>query len=160
MEVNYSVKKVSPFSFRKLAQVERLLYEAGRYLAEKEGLHHWDNSHFKTAMIVCLCVLKYKVFLVYDGSNPVATIQTKESGDHFFAQKLAVRTDRFGHGTGSFCMRFVERQAKECGYRSIRHVVYDKNEKAIEFHKSQGYAVVGKTETLKYKELIMEKVLQ
>ena len=154
---NYAVKRVSPFSIRHLMQVEGILYKCGKNMAEKDDLHHWDNAHIKNAIIVCLCVLKNKIYLVFDGTTPIATYQTKVIGDKFRFQKLATAPNYSGRGIGSFCMSEIELQASNSGCKSVYCEVYDKSIRAINFYKLKGYVVVGKEETLKYTEVIMEK---
>ncbi len=159
MSENYAVKQVLPFSIRRLIQVENILFKCGKNMAEKENLHHWDNAHIKNALIVCLCALKNKVYLVFEGTTPIATYQTKVICDKIRFQKLATIPDYSGRGIGSFCMSEIERQASNCGCKSVCCEVYDKSTHAINFYKHKGYVVVGKEETLKYTELIMEKAL-
>ena len=159
MPENYAVKQISPFSIHRLMQVENILFKCGKNMAEEQNLHHWDNSHIKNAVIVCLCALKNKIYLVFDDVTPIATYQTKVIGDNFRFQKLATTPDFSGRGIGSFCMREIERQASNSGCKSVCCEVYDKSTHAINFYKHKGYVVVGKEETLKYTELIMEKAL-
>lgn len=159
MPENYAVKQISPFSIHRLLQVENILFKCGKDMAEKDDLHHWDNVHIKNALIVCLCALKNKIYLVFNESTPVATYQTKVIGDKLRFQKLATAPDFSGCGIGSFCMHEIEHQAIKCECKSVFCEVYDKSTHAINFYKHKGYVVVGKEETLKYTELIMEKAL-
>jgi len=159
MNHNCSLVSVSAFSFSRLVQVERILYECGKNMAENEGLHHWDNSHLKNAFIMCLCLFRNEVFLVLDDGNPAATFQTKVTGDKMTFSKFAVRPDSSMRGIGSFCMHAIEQMAVNEGCRSVCCEVYDKSSKALAFYEHKGYKTVGRKSTVKYIELILEKVL-
>lgn len=160
MSGNYEVKQISPFSIHRLIQVENILFRCGKNMAEKENLHHWNNAHIKNVLIVCLCALKNKIYLVLDGTTPIATYQTKVLGDKLRFQKLATMPVFSGRGIGSFCLCKIECQAVDCGCKYVRCEVYDKSSHAIDFYKHRGYVVAGKVLTLKYTELIMEKALK
>lgn len=159
MDEKYTVRQIFPFSVRGLIQIERLLYECGKNMAEMDDLHHWDNSHFKNALIVCLCALKNKLYLVFDGSTPVATFQTKIIKEKLRFQKLATKPKMCKRGIGTFCMIEIESYAQKHGCVAVYCEVYDKSLRAKEFYLHRGYSVIGKEDTLKYSELIMEKVL-
>jgi len=160
MTKKYSVKQVSIFTVSRLLEVERILYASGKHMAAREGLHHWDNSHFKTLIIVILCMLKNKVFIVYEDKNAVATFQTQITGDILVPEKLAIFPACLGRGLGSFCWERIEREAKAAGCRLVRSYVYEKNKNAVLFHTHKGYSIVGKKKTLKYTELKMERILE
>ena len=51
-----------------LLKVSDILYKCGKNMAQKYDLHHWDNSRFKTWIIVALCALKNNIYLLY-GEN-------------------------------------------------------------------------------------------
>lgn len=157
---NYSVKQVTVFTVGRLMDVERILYASGKHIAENEGLHHWDNSRLKTFVIVVLCVLKNKVYLVFDGKKAVATFQTQIKEGVLIPQKLAIIPSLIGCGLGSFCWQRIEQEAANRGCKAIRSYVYDKNKNAISFHTHKGYRIVGETKTLKYTEIIMERTLE
>ncbi len=153
------VKQISPLSVRCLLQVENILYKCGKNMAKKDNLHHWDNAHIKNILIVFLCAVKNKIYLVFDGNVPIATFQTKMIAGKLRFQKLATVPDLSGRGVGSFCMREIERQAANYGCKAVYCEVYDKSTHAVDFYTHKGYTAIGKEETLKYTELIMEKVL-
>lgn len=160
MTGRYSVKQVSVFTVRRIIEVERILYASGKYMAASEGLHHWDNSHFKTLFIIFLCLLKNKVFLVFEGKRAMATFQTQVKENILTFEKFAVYPTCIGKGFGSFCWQKIEQQAGNRGCRAIRSYVYDKNKKAISFYAHKGCRVVGEKKTLKYTELIIERTLE
>ena len=153
----YSIVRVSPFSVRRLIQVERILYSCGKDMAEKEGLYHWDNPHFKNILILILCALKNRIHLIYNSSTPVATFQTRTLGDSLYFYKLATVPSLSNKGIGTYCLDEIERQASVSGCKSSCCEVYNKSIHAIEFYKHRGYSVVVEKKTLKYTELILEK---
>ncbi len=156
----YTVRKVHFFQLFSLHKVSVILIRCGRDMAKKYGLQHWNNSYIKNAIVVALCALKNKIYLVYDeNKQAVATFQTKREGDSLRFQKLGTDPDLAGKGIGSFCMQTIEDMARHLGCRRVCLDVYDKSEHAKGFYEHRGYTVCGKTETLKYTELQMEKVL-
>lgn len=159
MAENCSVVRVSVFSFSRLVQVERILYESGKNMAKNEGLHHWDNSHFKNALILCLCILRHKVYLVLDEKIPAATFQTKVTADKMKFSKFAVKPNCSKHGIGSFCIHAIEQLAVNESCKFICCEVYDQSSKTLAFYEHRGFMTVGKKTTMKYIELILEKVL-
>lgn len=154
----YSIRKLSKCNIAGLAKVSGILYECGKDMAKKYDLHHWDNSHIKNHIIVALCALKNDVYLVYKGKTPVATFQTKKTGQgQFCFKKLATSPEFAGEGIGTWCLTTIENLAKEKGCAEVVCEVYDKSEHAKGFYEHRGYTVCGETDTLKYKELKMRK---
>lgn len=125
-------------------------------MAKKYDLHHWDNFRIKNHIIVAWCALKNDIYLVYKGIEPVATFQTRKTGNSCSFQKLAT-APKFSGGIGTYCMKEIERLAKEYRSKEITCEVYDKCEHAKSFYEHRGYTVCGEIETLKYKELKMRK---
>lgn len=155
----YSIRRLNKFNILGLKKVSDILYECGKDMAKKYNLHHWDNSHIKNHIIVALCALKNDIYLVYRGKTPVATFQTRKTGQTFLFQKLATAPEFSGGGTGSYCLMEIEHLAKEDGCREVVCEVYDKSEHAKSFYEHRGYTVYGTTGTLKYKEFKMRKEL-
>ena len=58
-------------------------------MAKKYDLHHWHNFRIKNHIIVAWCALKNDIYLVYKGIEPVATFQTRKTGNSCSFQKLA-----------------------------------------------------------------------
>ena len=127
-------------------------------MASKYDLHHWDNFYLKTLAIVCICWLKNNIYLVSNGSNKIATFQTRKDGDVLKFFKLATVPDCMGKGIGSFCLKEIENIALSLGCKEVSCDVYDKSEHALNFYLHKGYTVCGTKETLKYKELELKKV--
>lgn len=155
----YSVHRLKIRSVTELFKVADILYKCGKDMAEKYDLHHWDNSHIKNLIIVVLCAMKNQIYLVSDKKTPVATFQTSKTGKSFLFQKLATVPDFSGGGIGSYCLTEIERLAKEHGCTEVICEVYDKSERAKSFYEHRGYTTYGATETLKYRELKLRKVL-
>lgn len=153
----YSVCKLKKWNISELLKVSDILYKCGKDMAMKYDLHHWDNSHFKSFIIVVLCALRNNIYLIYDNKIPVATFQTKKNSHSFSFQKLATLPDFAGGGVGTFCLNEIERLAKLEDCQEIICEVYDKSEHAKKFYERRGYLVYGATETLKYKELKLKK---
>lgn len=155
----YSVQKICILDLFKLKKVSDILYECGKDMAEKYGLHHWDNSLIKNWLIVAMCALNNDIYLVYLSQKPVATFQIKKTKTAFMFQKLATSPSLSGQGIGSFCIEEIERLAREGGYAEVRCEVYDKSEHAKNFYEHRGYTIYGTTKTLKYGELKLRKEL-
>lgn len=155
----YSVVRVRLWNIAGLLKVSHILYECGKDMAKRYGLHHWDNSHFKNWIIVALCVLKNNVYLVRDNKTPIATFQTRRVDRSYLFQKLATSPSFSGKGVGSFCLAQIERMGLDEGCKEIICEVYDKSEHAKAFYEHKGYSVYGTTDTLKYQELKLKKEL-
>ena len=156
----YIAKKIAFWNVLGLYRVSAILHQAGKDMAKKYDLHHWDNSQFKNAIILLLCLLKNKIYLVYDQNNQaVATFQVKKQNDSFRFQKLATLPSFAGKGVGSYCLHTIEEMAKDVGCEWVALEVYDKSRHAIAFYRNRGYTVCGETSTLKYTELKMRKKL-
>ena len=93
--------------------VVRILHACGKDMGKTYGLHHWDNSWFKTILIVVLCSLKNKVYVVEDRSKAVATYQTKAEHEILYFEKLAVLPSENGKGIGTLCMSLIEEEARK-----------------------------------------------
>lgn len=155
----YTLTKVGLFDVARLNKVASILNACGKDMARKLGLRHWDNSYLKTFIIVGLCALKNQIFLLYDGSRPVATFMTRICKDGLHFQKLATAPSESGRGVGSFCMEKIEEIAKESGLQKVAMDVYEASKHAIAFYEHRGYRSAGVTNTLKYREIKMEKSL-
>ena len=155
----YSIKKIRLFNLSGILKVSDILYKCGKDMAEKNDLHHWDNSHFKNLMIVILCALKNDIYLVFDNEKAVATFQTRKVSQSYLFQKLATSPEFSGAGIGTFCLNEIEKMGREKNCSEIICEVYDKSEHAKAFYEHKGYVIYGTTETLKYKELKLKKEL-
>lgn len=155
----YSVHKINILNILGLMKVSNILYECGKNMAKRYGLHHWDNSHGKNLLIVALCAMKNDIYLVYKEKTPVATFQTRKLGQSFLFSKLAVSPAYAGMGIGSYCLTQIECFAKETRCKDVICEVYDKSENAKKFYRHRGYVIYGTTKTLKYMELKLRKEL-
>lgn len=153
----YKLMKIGKLDISKLNAVAFILNTCGKDMAKKYNLHHWDNPLIKTLMIVGLCDLKNEIYLLYDGNKPVATFMTKRNQDELHFEKLATLPSESGKGIGSYCMSKIEELAKDAGCKKVVMEVYEPSQHAISFYEHKGYTVVGMTDTLKYKEVKMEK---
>ena len=159
MDRELKIIRVHLHQMKKAFTVAKILNRCGKDMSNKYGLHHWDNPMIKSCVIVFLCLLKNQIYLVLDAGTPVATFQIKELNDALFFEKLAVVPNVSGKGYGSYCMKLIEKRAIKVGLKKVRMEVYDQSEHAIEFYKHKGYSQVGETGTLKYTDLVMEKVV-
>lgn len=153
----YTLKKVGKLDIPKLNAVAQILNACGKDMAKKYDLHHWNNPYIKTLIIVALCDLKNTIYLIYDGTKPVATFMTKRNGDALHFEKLGTLPSESGKGIGSFCMKKIEELAKEADCKKVVMEVYEPSQHAISFYEHKGYVTVGLTDTLKYREVKMEK---
>ena len=64
----YSVRKLKKYDAAGLIKVSDILYKCGKDMAEKYGLHHWDNSKLKnTAVVAQYPALSWHRLLLYGG---------------------------------------------------------------------------------------------
>ncbi len=144
-----------------LFRVEKILYRCGKDMAQKYGLKHWDNSHIKNILILVLCVMKNRIYLVTDEQRRVvATFQTKRAGDTLYFLKLATDPAFSGKGIGTFCIQTIEKMSVNAGCSKVCCEVYDQSIHAIRFYENRGYTVCGSDKTLKYTQLRMERQLR
>lgn len=155
----YNLIKVCKLDFNKLNEVATILNACGKDMAKKYDLHHWDNPYIKTLIIVGLCNLKNDIYLLYEEDKPIATFMTKVNRESLHFEKLGTLTAKSGKGIGSICLEHIERIAFEKGCKSVAMEVYSPSKYAISFYEHRGYETVGVTDTLKYKEVKMEKGL-
>ena len=156
----FKVSRIKAFDISNLFRVSDILWRCGKDMAQKYDLHHWDNSRFKSFVIVCLGVLKNRLYLVFDAQNQaVATFQIKKNNSDIHFEKLATLPQYAGKGVGSFCMEYIEKIAKEYGCNTVSMEVYANSKHAIEFYEHRGYEISGSVETLKYTEYKMQKKL-
>lgn len=147
-------------SLKDLMAVTNILYECGKDMATKYDLHHWDNAYLKTAVIVLVCLLKNKVWVIEDQEMILATYQTKTEAPKLFFEKLAVQPKSSNRGIGSFCLEKIEEEALQSGCSKVVMDVYSKSKHAIQFYFKHGYSKTGDEKTLKYHIIRMEKELQ
>lgn len=155
----FTVKKLKNLDVCGIFKVAQILQKCGKDMAHKSDLHHWDNLYLKTLAIVAYGSLKNDVYLVLSDNKPIATFQIRKVGPSVIFQKLATLPDYSGKGIGTFCLSEIEKIAKNSSSNKIICEVYDKSENAISFYLKRGFKVCGEKETLKYKELKMEKEL-
>ena len=153
----YSVNQVSIFNIKDLMSICRTLYLAGKDMSARYNLNHWNNSYFKEWIIVILCVLKNRLYLVNLDKLPVATFQLKKIGSAMRFEKLATNPQYMNKGIGRYCLEAMEQIAKSEGCTNLLCEVYGKSEHAKAFYKNNGFTVFGETKTLKYTEVKMKK---
>lgn len=144
----------------KMREVAKILNLCGKDMATKYDLHHWDNSMIKSIAIALFCSLKNKVFLLCKDGVAVATFMIRIDGNSLHFEKLGTLPKESGKGIGTICLDMIENIAKEKGLSKVKLEVYEPSKNAIEFYAHRGFVVVGKTETLKFHELIMEKIIE
>ncbi len=153
----YKIKKVAWFNIPQLAKVASILNACGKDMANKYDLHHWDNPYVKTFVIVGLCVIKNEVFLLSNEDKAIATFQIKVKNGILHFEKLGTHPSEAGRGIGSLCMKKIEDIALKRGCKKVTMEVYEPSKHAISFYENKGYRHVGTVDTLKYKEIKMEK---
>lgn len=157
---HYFIKKVGHFNLLSIYRVSQILVSCGKDMAQKFNLHHWNNSIFKTFLIVCYLSLKNDIWLVIDERRQsVATFQTKKTSQGLHFGKLATSPQSAGKGIGSFCMLTIEKIAIELDCNVVYMEVYDKSQHAIDFYLHRGYIQCGVVNSLKYKEYVLQKQL-
>lgn len=129
----------------------------------KHGLEHWipvyQNERIKEdidnkQVYVVECNNKIVGnFILTDKINSL----WKTDNNAIYLSKLAVIPRYSGKGIGKSCMKFIEENAKNQGYRNVRFDVYDKSVNTIAFYKKLDYVVVDTANTRRFKVLLMEK---
>ena len=127
---------------RDILAVTNILRTCGKDMAKKYDLHHWDNPWIKTLLIVMICLIKNKVYVV-KAKKIVATYQTKITEDNLYFEKLAVKPEESGKGIGSFCLKQIENEGRKIGCMKVRADVYSKSQHAIQFYQKHGYRRTG-----------------
>ena len=155
----YKIKSAGLFDIPKMLKVTDILYKCGKDMARRYDLHHWDNPKLKSFLIAEYCSLRNRVYIVYEGNIPVATFQVRMSETTLHFEKLATSPDHAGKGIGSLCLKAIDKIALKNKCNKITMEVYAPSRHALDFYLHRGYIVVGETNTLKYKELKMEKYL-
>ncbi len=153
----YTLKKVGRLDIIRLNKVASILNACGKDMAIKYDLHHWDNPYLKSFVIVGLCALKNNIYLLYADEKPVATFMTTIQDDALHFEKLGTLPSEAGKGIGSLCMSKIEEIAKNAGCKKVVMEVYELSQHALSFYKHKGYKAVGMIDTLKYKEVRMER---
>lgn len=154
----YQLKKIQKLDLFSMNMVASLLNKCGKEMARKYDLHHWDNHYLKSLVIAGLCMLKNDVYLIIDeNGETVASFQTKIIKDKLHFEKLCTLPTREGKGIGSLCINFIEDIAIKNKCRLVTMEVFENSKHAIDFYLHRGYRIVGSSDTLKYKEFIMEK---
>lgn len=156
-ELRIKVKRVHLYNVKKSLSIAKILNRCGQDMAKKYEIYHWKNSMVKSCLIVVICLLKNRVYLVIEEKKPVATFQLKKRGDILFFEKLAVIPEASGKGYGSYCMKLIESRARKLDCKKVQMEVYDKSIHAINFYLNKGYSQVGEISTMKYTDLVMEK---
>ena len=148
----YFVKRLHLFHVYPIFCVTAILKKCGQNMHEKFGLEHWNNSFFKTLLIILYSFMKNNVFVVYEkhSGEIVATFQIKRKGSLVGFSKLAVEPRWSGRGIGNYCLIQIEGKAKECKCNSLRCEVY---------YVKRGFTKIGYVRTRKYSEIVMEKQL-
>lgn len=151
------IKIISKFDCLSMKKVAFILHACGKDMSEKYNLRHWDNPFIKTFMIVVFCSIKNDVYLVYNDDIPSATFMIKTQGNTLHFEKLATLPSESGKGFGSFCLSKIEEIAKKYCCEKITMEVYESSQHAISFYEHKGYKNVGMIDTVRYREIIMEK---
>jgi len=155
----FVLKKIGKFDVFHLKQVASILNACGKDMAQRYDLHHWNNPYIKSLVIVALCAMKNDIFLLEKNDKTVATFMTKVQGRTLHFEKLGTLPAEAGMGIGSFCLTKIEEIALNAGCNKVAMEVYEPSQHALAFYEHRGYKAVGMTETLKYKEVRMERSL-
>ena len=157
----FKLQKVNLIAFKKQNGIREILYDCGKNMAEQYDIHHWDNSHIKTQLIVFLCVMKNSAYLLFNDGKAIATFQVKKKENStLYFEKLAVSPKESGKGIGSYCMNCIEKIAKEQKCKRVAMDVYIQSQHALDFYKKRGYVVYDEDKSLKYSLFKMEKEIQ
>ncbi len=139
--------------------VHRILKRSGIALAKK-GYFHWIPFYSRRA-IRRDCADK-QVVLVKDlaTGSYTSTFQVYKTADgNLYLRKLATDPAFEGRGIARSNFEYVEAFAREKGCPKICLDVYIRSQKVISFYERMGFVVTGTRRSIRFKELIMEKIL-
>ena len=157
MTVELLINEIKITDLAGLRKVEKILYACGKDMVQKYDIHQWDNTHTKNMMILALCELKNKVFLVSDElGKPAATFQIRETDDILYFEKIGTLPKHQGKGIAEKMLEQIKMIAKDKGCSKVGCSVYEKNTYALEYYLKKGFTNCGTTQTKKYKLINME----
>ncbi len=113
----------------------------------------------KSLLIVILCSLRNRLFLVKAENEIVATFQTRRIKDFLYFEKLATLPVYSGKGIGSFCLASIEKMAVDGNCFAVTMEVYVNSEHALSFYEHKGYTRVGDSHTIRHSVVVMKKEL-
>lgn len=157
MDITYH--NISAYSIPNILKISRIICSCGEDMYQRYGLSHWNNSLFKTFLIVYYTILikHTTLWAIYNNETIIATFQTKREGDYLNFCKFAVDPRQAGQGVGSRCLGIMEEIAGEIGLRGLTCEVFDKSTHALYFYLNRGFVKNGSISTMKYTELKLVK---
>lgn len=154
-----NIKAVSFFDIPSILSVSNVVFDCGRDMSKKYGLHHWDNSRILTFCIVIygIIIKNTKLWRVDSNKKAIATFQTKIKGDFLNFSKLAVSPAFEGKGIGKECLHFMESIGKQNNLKGLSCEVLSESANALNFYLHNGFKEVGSISTLHYSERVLVK---
>jgi ribosomal protein S18 acetylase RimI-like enzyme len=150
---------VNPSDGKSIDIIFRILRKCGYNLAKK-GLFHWIPFYPRRA-IKKDCETK-TVVLVHDNdvNEYTSTFQMYVNKEgNLYVRKIATLPQFEGKGIGGRNLRYMEDFARQKGCSKICLDVYVRSKGAIGFYRHHGFVETGAKQSIRFKELIMEKSL-
>lgn len=148
---------VQPDDRTSLTMVHRILNDAGREMAENEGLFHWAREYPLERLILDSSERDVVLVSIDDTDIPVATYQlhigvTDRSDGAPWAQidKFATHPSRTGEGIGTRVLKDIRQNCERVGAAAITLDVYAESSRAIRFYERNGFAKVRLTRTKRF----------
>lgn len=153
------IKTVPFFDIPSIWRASNIVFECGRDMSKRYGLHHWDNSRLLTFCIVMygINIKKTKLWRVNSNNKTVATFQTKIKGNYLNFSKLAVSPASEGKGIGKECLNFMSSIALQNNLKGLSCEVLTDSSHALNFYLHNGFKEVGSISTLHYSETVLVK---
>jgi len=152
-----------------------VIKECSHWLLESD-LDHWATYY--TFDRVAEKLKTAKVFCLYEGKTPIATVTLSNRPPEYYSEKdrkcfsfvandktmfmssLAVRPDFQGRGYAKALISFCEGYAKEKGFLAIGSDARRKYAKLIDFYKGLGFIEVGDMDDEGESYVLFERVIE
>lgn len=157
-----TAKRVRLYNIGAIIACTTILYQTGKDMAKRYGLHHWDRPWLITLAAFVLGVIKHPAFAFLNAEKKiVATLQMRIEGDILWTIKLGVLASEKGNAIGGVCMQYCEDEGKKNGCTTAQGIVYAKAEHSLAFHRKRGYTVYDdvRDHSDKYELVRIEKPL-
>jgi len=146
--MDHELRQATPEEAEALHEIVR---RCGVDLRERRLISFWDPPY--PLQLFRRAAESGYVFGVYDGGVPVATFTLTDDPPGYYdmtvwaqpdapaayASRLAVQPELQGRGLGTWCMRALERVARERGARAVRFDAVDDRPELLTFYDGRGY---------------------
>lgn len=135
-----------------------------------EGFNIWDNNYPNEEIIINDIINNHMRILKDEGKIIAASVQNEIQDEKYneiaweynefpiiILHRLCVSPEITRQGVGSAMLAFLEKEALDNGFKSIRLDAFSKNMRAIKLYENAGYTKRGHTYFTKGKFYLYEK---